>query len=71
MRSIELLREQPSPESFAVLIDGLRIEDPAIRAAISDAISGIVAARFQDHNSAARWWAANRDNFDEDMLQTR
>ena len=71
MRSIELLREQPSPESFAVLVEGLRFEDREIRAAISDAISAIVAERFEDQNSAARWWAANRDNFDEDMLRTR
>ena len=71
MRSIALLCEQPSPEFVAVLIDGLRFEDRDIRAAISDAISGIISERFEDHASAARWWTANRDHFDEDMLQTR
>ena len=70
-RSLELFRAQPAPELFAVLIDGLRSEESATRTAIGDAMSAIVAQRFEDHESAARWWAANRESFDDEMLRSR
>jgi hypothetical protein len=70
-RSIELLCEQPSPELFTVLIEGLRSDDPSMRTAVGDAISTIVSERFHDYAAIARWWAENRDRFDGSMLRLR
>lgn len=71
LRSIELLTEQPTPELFTVLIEGLRSDDTGIQAAVADAISTIVAEHFDDYTATARWWTANRDRFDESMSRVR
>jgi len=67
-RSVELLTDRPSPELFSVLLEGLRVPDPDVRAQISGAVTQIVHERFLDHESATRWWAENRERFDAMML---
>lgn len=68
-RAVELLTEQPSPDLFAVLLEGLRLGNDDLRAIVNEAIDEIVERRFESYEDAARWWLTNRNQFDEMMLR--
>jgi hypothetical protein len=68
-RAVGLLTEQPSPELFAVLLEGLRLGNDNLRGIVNEAINEIVEHRFESYEEAARWWLANRNRFDGMMLR--
>lgn len=68
-RAVELLTEQPSPELFQVLLEGLRLGNDDLRGMVNEAINEIVERRFESYEEAARWWVANRNRFDGMMLR--
>ncbi len=70
-RSIELLTDQPSPEYFSVLLEGLRSPHAKMRAKVDEAIEQTVHRRFATYEEAIQWWVANRDSYDEMLLEDR
>jgi HEAT repeat protein len=66
-RAVELLMEQPSPEFFAVLLEGLRTTSSDTRSSVGDAIASLVGEHFRDYDTASRWWAEHRPAFDSMM----
>jgi hypothetical protein len=70
-QAIAQLRERPSPETFAVLLDGLHAASGDTRAQLDRAITEMCGEPLRDATAATRWWAANRERFDETMTRIR
>jgi HEAT repeat protein len=69
LRAIAFMSEHPSPDLFAVLIEGLRTSTAEVRPRLDEAFNDLVQFRFGTFEEAATWWAQNRSEFDD--LMTR
>jgi HEAT repeat protein len=69
-RAIAMLGERPSPECFAVLLEGLRTTTGAPREMLVEVIAIQCGETLHDHASGTRWWTAHRAEFDDMMSRT-
>jgi hypothetical protein len=70
-RAVELITEQPSPEFFTVLLEGLRITAGDVHASVEHAIADLVGENFRDYDTAIRWWTEHRSEFDGMMKRAQ
>jgi hypothetical protein len=68
-RVVDLLLEIPSYNVMAILIDGLKDNDPEFRNQVSSVISFFVTEEFKSYDDAKRWWTKNKDRFDEHLAE--
>lgn len=66
-RSIDLLSDQPNPEFFGVLIEGLRTVSSDARPMLDQATADLVGQRFGGFDDASAWWTQNQENYDNLM----
>jgi HEAT repeat protein len=70
-RAIAMLNERPSPECFAVLLEGLRTTTGETRTTLESAVAGVCGETLREYAPATRWWSANRERFDDLMSRVR
>jgi hypothetical protein len=66
-KSLSLLAENPTPETFTVVVDAYRFDNPESLEAARDASEKMVGQRFQDFTKAGEWWEQNRPLLDENL----
>lgn len=70
-RAIAMLTERPSPESFTVLLEGIRTAKGETRTSVEQAIAALTGESLRDYATATRWWAVHRELFDDMMSRSR
>lgn len=68
-RAVGILSDQPNPEFFGALIDGLRTVSSDVRPLLNQATDDIVGHVFSGFDEGSVWWAQNRVNYDDLMSQ--
>ena len=58
-----------SPAAMDVLITGLKDADPDFRDEVRSAITFLVSQDFDTYDQAQKWWNANRDKFDDELIE--
>jgi hypothetical protein len=58
-----------SPAAMDVLITGLKDADPDFREDVRSAITFLVSQDFDTYDQAQKWWNANRDKFDDELIE--
>jgi hypothetical protein len=58
-----------SPAAMDVLIMGLKDANPDFREDVKSAITFLVSQDFDTYDQAQKWWNANRDKFDDELIE--
>jgi hypothetical protein len=58
-----------SPAAMDVLITGLKDANPDFREDVKSAITFLVSQDFDTYDQAQKWWNANRDKFDDELIE--
>jgi len=66
---VSSLTDASSPAAMDILITGLKDTDSDFRDEVKSAISFLVSQDFDTYDQAKKWWNANRDKFDNELVE--
>jgi len=58
-----------SPAAMDILITGLKDANPDFRDEVKSAITFLISQDFDTYDQAQKWWNANRDKFDNQLIE--
>jgi hypothetical protein len=67
--SVSSLIDLSTPESVDALIEGLKDPNPDFRESVKSAINFLVSQEFDTYDQAIKWWTANRNKFDNELME--
>jgi len=67
--SLSSLIDMSSPQAVDVLITALKDPNPQFHEDVKSAISFLVSQDFETYDQAKKWWDANRNKYDEDLIE--
>lgn len=66
---VSTLIDLSNHDAVDILILGLKERDPEFREEVKFALEFLISKEFSSHEEAKNWWAANRDNYDDELLE--
>lgn|GEM_PF-1205546 len=66
---VSSLIDVSSPAAMNILITGLKDANPDFRDDVKSAITFLVSQDFDTYDQAQKWWNANRDKFDDQLIE--
>jgi hypothetical protein len=67
--AVSSLIDASTPEAVDILIMGLKDPNPDFRDSVKSGINFLVSQEFDTYDQAVKWWNANRDKFDNELME--
>jgi hypothetical protein len=67
--AVSSLIDASTPEAVDVLITGLKDPNPDFRDSVKSGINFLISQEFDTYDQAIKWWNANRDKFDNELME--